>query len=93
VVGFVSSLRVFTAAQEDLGRACMFCRHFVLRGMFSAAESDAIDRALPLLSCAERENLARERRIHKETALFLHEWAHTLGAFHDRSPRSVMAAM
>jgi hypothetical protein len=93
VVGFVSSLRVFTAAQEDLGRACMFCRHFVLRGMFSAAESDFIDRALPLLSGAERENLARERRIHKETALFLHEWAHTLGAFHDRSPRSVMAPM
>jgi len=93
VVGFVSSLRVFTAAQEDLGRACMFCRHFVLRGMFSAAESDAIDRALPLLSDAEREKLARERRIHKETALFLHEWAHTLGAFHDRSPRSVMAPM
>jgi tetratricopeptide (TPR) repeat protein len=91
VVGFVSSLRVFSATQEDLGAACMFCRHFVLRGMFSAAESDAIDHALPLLSATERETLARERRVHRETALFLHEWAHTLGAFHERSLQSLMA--
>jgi len=93
VVGFVSSLRAFTAAQEDLGRACMFCRHFILRGMFSAAESDAIDQAFTMLSGTERETLARERRVHRETALFLHEWAHTLGAFHDRSPQSFMAPM
>ena len=33
----------------------------------------------------EREALFRERRLHKETAVFLHEWAHTLGAFHDRT--------
>jgi len=90
-VGFVSSLRVFSAAQEDLGTACMFCRAFVVRGMFSAAESDAIDRALPLLSATEREALARERRVHRETTLFLHEWAHTLGAFHERALQTVMA--
>ena len=93
VVGFVSSLRVFSATEEDQGTACMFCRHFVLRGMFSAAESDAIDRALPLLSGTEREVLARERRVHRETTLFLHEWAHTLGAFHERALQSLMAPM
>jgi predicted Zn-dependent protease len=93
VVGFVSSTRAFTAAQEDLGRACLFCRHFVLRGMSSASESDAIDQAFTMLSTAEREALARERRVHRETALFLHEWAHTLGAFHERSPRSFMGPL
>ncbi len=91
VVGFVSSLRMFSAAQEELGMARFFGRHFVLRGMFSAAETDAIDRVLPLLSQDEREQLGRERRAHKETAVFLHEWAHTLGAFHERSPHSLMA--
>ena len=91
VVGFVSSLRMFSAAQEELGAARMFGRHFVLRGMFSAAETDALDRALPLLSQAEREELGRERRAHKETAVFLHEWAHTMGAFHERSPHSLLA--
>jgi predicted Zn-dependent protease len=91
VVGFVSSLRMFSAAQEELGVARLFGRHLVLRGMFSAAETDALDRALPLLSQTEREQLGRERRAHKETAVFLHEWAHTMGAFHERSPHSLMA--
>jgi len=91
VVGFVSSLQIFSAAQEELGVARFFGRHFVVRGMFSAAETDALDRALPLLSQAEREQLGRERRAHKETAVFLHEWAHTMGAFHERSPHSLLA--
>jgi predicted Zn-dependent protease len=91
VVGFVSSLAVFTASQEELGIACMFCRHLVVRGMFSAAETDAINEALPLLSSTERETLARERRVHKEMAVFLHEWAHTMGAFHERSPQFLLS--
>jgi hypothetical protein len=93
VVGFVSSLGAFTASQEELGIACLFCSHLIVRGMFSAAESDAIDRALPLLSTAERESLARERRVHKEVAVFLHEWGHTLGAFHERSPQFLLSPM
>ncbi len=91
VLGFVASLDVFSAAQEQLGIAPYFGRHLVLRGMFSAAETDAIDRALNLLSESERTSLARERRLHKETAVLLHEWAHTLGAFHERSPRWLMS--
>src|SRR5436190_16689518 len=93
VVGFVSSLGAFTASQEELGIACLFCRHFIVRGMFSAAETDAIDRALPMLSAADRESLARERRVHKEVAVFLHEWAHTLGAFHERTPQFLLSPM
>jgi len=93
VVGFAEPLRAFSATQEELGMACMFCRHFVVRGMFSAAETDAIDRALPMLSSEEREALGRERRLHKEVAVFLHEWAHTLGGFHERSPQGFLAPL
>lgn len=85
VIGFVAALDVFSAAQDQLGIARLFGRHFVLRGMFSAAELDAINASLHLLSAADREQLARDRRLHKETAVLLHEWAHTLGAIHDRS--------
>src|SRR5713101_4110230 len=91
VVGFVSSLAVFSAAQDQLGIAVLFGRHVVLRGMFSAAEMDAINASLNLLYSADREQLSRDRRLHKETAVFLHEWAHTLGAIHDRSPQTLMA--
>src|SRR5207248_170688 len=91
VIGFVSVLDVFSAAQDRLGMAVLFGRHIVLRGMFSAAEMDAINASLQLLSSADREQLARDRRLHKETAVLLHEWAHTLGVIHDRSPQSLMA--
>ncbi|MFN2546912.1 MAG: hypothetical protein ABR567_05745 [Myxococcales bacterium] len=91
VIGFVSSLDVFSAAQEQLGMGPYFGRHFVLRGMFSAAETDEINRALYLLSEKERTELARERRQHKQTAVLLHEWAHTMGAFHERSPQWLMS--
>jgi len=90
VVGFLSSLQVFSAAHEQLGVAQLFSRHFVLRGITNAEELDAIDRAFDMLPRDERAHLTRERRFHKETAIFLHEWGHTLGAFHDADPRSLM---
>ena len=85
VIGFVAALDVFSAAQDQLGIAGLFGKSLVLRGMFSAAEMDAINASLNLLSTADREQLSRDRRLHKETAVLLHEWAHTLGAIHDRS--------
>ncbi|HUJ26087.1 MAG TPA: hypothetical protein VLW85_08725, partial [Myxococcales bacterium] len=91
VIGFVGSLAVFSAAQDQLGVAGLFGKHLVLRAMSSAAELDALNEQLKLLSGAEREELARERRLHKETAVLLHEWAHTLGAIHDRAPDTFMA--
>jgi tetratricopeptide (TPR) repeat protein len=91
VVGFTASLDVFSAAQDQLGAAAFFGKHIVLRGMASAAELDAINAALTLLSSQDREALVRQRRLHKETAVLLHEWAHTLGAFHDRATSTLMA--
>jgi tetratricopeptide (TPR) repeat protein len=91
VIGFTASLDVFSAAQDQLGIATVFGKHLVLRGMASAAEMDAIDSALHLLSADDRAALVRQRRMHKETAVLLHEWAHTLGAFHDRAQNALMA--
>jgi predicted Zn-dependent protease len=91
VIGFTASLDVFSAAQDQLGVGAFFGKHLVLRGMASAAELDAIDRALNLLPADDRATLVRQRRLHKETSILLHEWAHTLGAFHDRSTNTLMA--
>ncbi len=85
VVGLVSSSQIFSASHHHLGMARLFGRHFVLRGMDSPAEAQHLSRLLDKLPAGEREALFRERRLHKETAIFLHEWAHTLGAFHDRT--------
>jgi predicted Zn-dependent protease len=91
VIAFVSSLDVFSATHEQLGMAPLFSRHLVVRGISNAAEMDEIDSALDKLPREERASLARERRIHKETSVLLHEWAHTLGVFHDAVPGSLMA--
>jgi hypothetical protein len=91
VIGFTASLDVFSAAQDQLGVGAFFGKHIVLRGMASAAELDAIDRALNLLPAEDRATLVRQRRLHKETSVLLHEWAHTLGAFHDRATSTLMA--
>jgi predicted Zn-dependent protease len=91
VVGFVSSLQVFSATHDQLGMGAYFGRHFVLRGMDSVAEVQALNQALDKLSMDERETLFSERRLHKEMSVLLHEWAHTLGAFHERSDDWVMS--
>ncbi len=91
VVGFVSALPFFSDSPHLLGMARYFGRHVVLRGMDSLAEVQAIDAAFDKLPARERDQLARERRLHRETALLLHEWAHTLGAFHERSGESIMS--
>jgi Flp pilus assembly protein TadD len=91
VMGFVSSLEVFAATQEQIGRAENPGHHLVLRGMFSPAEVDALNATLNKLSQEERDNVTRERRLHKQTASLLHEWAHTLGAFHERSSEWLMS--
>ena len=91
VIGFVSSLPMFSDSHEQLGVAHFFGRHMVLRGMDSLAEARAASEALDLLSEDERQDLLRARRVHKETSVLLHEWAHTLGAFHERNPASILS--
>ena len=91
VVGFVSSVERVATSHDQIGMASYFGKHIALRGMVSAAETDAIHRTLDRLSTSELDRVTRERRLHKETAALLHELAHTLGAIHERSPDWLMS--
>ncbi|GEN13477.1 hypothetical protein SAMN05443572_10611 [Myxococcus fulvus] len=82
VVGLVSTLKFYTASHHELGMARLFGRHFVIREMGNPDEVRAIMEALVHLPQDEQQTLYQQRKQHKETSVFLHEWAHTLGAFH-----------
>ncbi|HET9450359.1 MAG TPA: hypothetical protein VFO83_05730, partial [Aggregicoccus sp.] len=92
VVGLLPALRAFSASHADLGRARMYGRHAVLRGMENPDEHQRIINVLRHLPAAEQDALYRERKLHKETAVLLHEWAHTLGAFHESDSKFTMHA-
>ncbi len=90
VLGFVSSLEIFTESQEKLGLAQMQGRYAVLRAMDNAEEHQAIARVFTKLDEGERDALYRERKLHKEITLLLHEWGHVLGAPHDTAGESLL---
>jgi predicted Zn-dependent protease len=81
VVGYVSPLSLVTTSLHEIGAARLLGHHFVLRGMASVDEAAAL-KTYDLLDPAEREQIYSRRKWHKETAVFLHEWLHTLGAIH-----------
>lgn len=89
-LGFVSSLEIFTESQEQLGLARLEGRHAVLRAMDNAPEHQAITRVFTKLDENERDALYRERKLHKEITLVLHEWGHVLGAPHDTAGDSLL---
>jgi tetratricopeptide (TPR) repeat protein len=91
VVGLVSPLPLVSMSFHDLGVARILGRHFVLRGTSSIAELDDLNRLLPKLDRDDREALYGRRKSHKELAIFLHEWAHTLGAMHVDDSTRIMA--
>ncbi|MFY0523034.1 tetratricopeptide repeat protein [Archangium gephyra] len=82
VIGLVSALPIFTTSHHQLGVARPFGRHCILRGMDNPEEHKALLSVFTHLPDQERETLYRERKLHKETSVLLHEWAHTLGVFH-----------
>lgn len=90
VLGYATALPVFTASQHQLGMARILGNHAVLRSMENPEEARAIAEGLHLLGEEERARLIRERRLHKEVSVFLHEWAHTLGAVHVEAHDSLM---
>src|SRR5260370_11804523 len=89
VVVFIGSSSLVTASHDQLGGVYLFARHFVLRGLRNAEEITAIEDSFKYLSSQERDQLIRSRRRHRQTAVFLHEWAHTLGAPHAPSPEFI----
>lgn len=91
VVGLVTPLPLVETSFHHLGAARSGGRHFIVRGMPSQAEFDAFARAFKALDRDQREQLYERRKAHKERAVFLHEWAHTLGVGHVDDPTCIMA--
>lgn len=89
VVGLVAALPLASSSLHELGMAQQLGRHFVLRAMASIEEAQSLG-ALDRLEPREREDLYDRRKRHKEIALFLHEWMHTLGAIHETEADSLM---
>lgn len=83
VIAYVSSLALVEASMEGLGVARPLGRHLVMRGYADVAERKAFEAAFPETSGDERERVHQARRRHKQTAILLHELAHTLAAPHE----------
>jgi tetratricopeptide (TPR) repeat protein len=85
VVGFVTPVSLINTSMHQMGAARALGRHIILRGLASADEALAVGKLTEGLDPADREKLQNMRQWHKEAALFLHQWLHTLGALHSRN--------
>lgn len=90
VVGLASSMPRFATSFHELGVGEQPGKHIVLRAITNAAEYEAIETGLDELSEEQRDRFRRERLAHKVTTVLLHELGHTLGALHERNPKSIM---
>ncbi len=90
VVGLVSQLDSASSELSLLGLARPLSPHLVMRGMNDIAERKIFDQIFDELDAKEREKLYQARKSHKELTLFLHEWAHTLGALHTRNATAIL---
>jgi predicted Zn-dependent protease len=88
VVGLASALSSTTNRFHDVGVAPVLGRHMILRGF----EELALEPALQKIDDPQRTRLREARRQHRQVTVFLHEWAHTLGAMHVPEPDAIMAA-
>ncbi len=91
VLGMVGSMPQLTHAFDDLGRAQVPGRHMILRGLSDLDEREGVEQ-LNRVDASDRRDLVLERREHKGTVIFLHEWAHTLGGHHEREPGWILHA-
>ncbi|MGB5809048.1 MAG: hypothetical protein WBG86_00885 [Polyangiales bacterium] len=85
VVALVGAQPRFTTSFEELGMAMTPSKHFVLRDLYDAGERQQINEAFSTMTQAKRNEIYKARQSHKQLVVFLHEWAHTLGALHVRS--------
>ena len=90
VLGLVTPFHGVATSAHQVGIARLVARSFVLRAMDDAEEGRALERDLALLPAGERDKLYGDRKAHKETVLFLHEWAHTMGALHVEDETMIM---
>src|SRR5689334_14633890 len=82
VVGLGTAIPVMPESIHNLGEARVLGKHFVIRSLHDLTEYGVIRAKLDLLPALQRDALLASRREHKEQVVFLHEWAHALGAIH-----------
>ncbi len=90
VLGLTGVQSRFSVDQHDIGFAETPGKYFVLRHVDDRAEAEYLRAELADRPAEQREGIIEDRRRHKELAIFLHEWAHTLGAVHDFTRAQVM---
>jgi hypothetical protein len=92
VVGLIGRLAAVPEGEMDvIGRARMLGKHLLLRDL--TADADAwVERWMSDASPGVRRAAFQEVYRHQRLALFLHEWAHTLGAIHSLDDQSIMAS-
>lgn len=90
VVGFVAPPVAVTTKIHHLGMAEAPGKHFLVRGMDDARGIKEIDQIFDRLTDKERLDLYTKLKAHRELVVFLHEWAHTLGALHSNDPEDFM---
>lgn len=73
VVGLSPPTELLTFSFSHLGVAEMLGKHVVLRSASDARELEAIEAAFPDLDAEARRELYTKRKLHKATALLLHE--------------------
>ena len=91
VVGLVTPFRgVATSIARDRASRGYAARSFVMRAMDDEEEGRALEREFAMLPEGERERLYADRKAHKESVMFLHEWAHTMGAAAPRASATMI---
>ncbi|HSZ84285.1 MAG TPA: hypothetical protein VLA14_18495, partial [Polyangia bacterium] len=90
VLGFVTPFRGVASSIHEIGMARLSSRSFVLRAMDDDEEGRALEREFSMLPDGEREKLYDDRKAHKELVVFLHEWAHSMGALHVSDRAGIM---
>jgi hypothetical protein len=94
VVGLIGGRAQISSDIHEAGTARTLGRHFVMRAMGSLGERAAFARTHPALdrtNPADLELTFTRRTRHKEAVVFLHEWAHTLGALHVADPTRILS--
>jgi hypothetical protein len=91
VVGMIGGVPRFTRDFHELGLGETFGKVMVVRGTTTVDDQELIDNRFDQLGETERTRLRHEYRQHRELAVFLHEYAHTLGAIHESTTSTLMA--
>jgi hypothetical protein len=90
VVGFVAREESMDGPMHSAGVARTLSRHFVVRSPDDPKVREALVTS-PVLTRADGMAIYEERRYHREVAVLLHEWGHTLGAIHAVEPQWIMS--